>query len=268
MKASPQSQLETAWARFDDGDSDGAAELLTDALESGDGELRGEALLLQCHILIVRGQGDKAAAVLAEAAPLLPEDGECLTDAANVALAIGDATLAGALSGRAIALDNSIADAAYARGLAALALEDQATARDMFTRTAELDASDPDPPWAMTIDEFAAVAEAALEELPAPAAERLENVPIIVEAAPSPELIADGIDPRLLGLFSGVPLTERSSIEPGEPALDAIHLFQRNLERSCSNRQELVDEIRVTVLHETAHFFGLEDEDLEPLGLA
>ena len=50
-------------------------------------------------------------------------------------------------------------------------------------------------------------------------------------------------------------------------SLDAIHLFQRNLEAAAGSREELEDEIRITVLHETAHFFGLEDDDLEAIGL-
>jgi predicted Zn-dependent protease with MMP-like domain len=79
--------------------------------------------------------------------------------------------------------------------------------------------------------------------------------------------VREGVDPRLLGLFSGVPLPDKTAVGPPAPVLDAIHLFQHNLERACRDREQLRAEIRITVLHETAHFFGLDDEDLEKLGL-
>ena len=246
----------------------GANALAKEALESEPADdLRGEALLIHAQASVLAGDKDAAAQRLAQAKPLLPPDSELLTDAANVALALMDAKSAAELAGRAVEVDPDSADAAYAFGLASDALGDTPTARAMFVRTSELDGGEPDPPWAMSVEEFAALVEDTLQELPDDIVKRLENVPIIVEAAPALVLIEDGVDPRLLGLFSGVPLSETSSIEPGQPSLDAIHLFQRNLERSCVDREELEAEIRITVLHETAHFFGLEDDDLEDLGL-
>ena len=52
-----------------------------------------------------------------------------------------------------------------------------------------------------------------------------------------------------------------------EPSITTIHLFKRNLERIAGDLDELAEEVRITVLHETAHYFGLDDEDLERLGL-
>jgi predicted Zn-dependent protease with MMP-like domain len=118
----------------------------------------------------------------------------------------------------------------------------------------------------MTEREFEAIAEAALRELPAEVRDRLANVPILVEDLPSEALIREGTDPRLLGLFSGVPLPDKTH-EGQIPALDTIHLFQRNLERAARGRDHLAEEIRITVLHETAHYFGLDDDDLHRLGL-
>ncbi len=268
MKESPKLLLESAWARIDEGDSGGAHSLAVQVLTDGaDGNEKGEALLVSAHALILGGNEPGAQTALAQCRDLLADDPDLLTDAANVALALSDAAAAAELSDRAVLLDESNADAAYARSLAAQAVGDRATAIALGLRTAELDASADAPPWAMTVDEFAAFAEETFDSLPAIVIERLENVPIIVEPAPTKELIADGIDPRLLGLFSGVPLTERSILAEGQPSLDAIHLFQRNLENSCVTREELIEEIRITVIHETAHFFGLDDDDLEELGL-
>jgi predicted Zn-dependent protease with MMP-like domain len=53
----------------------------------------------------------------------------------------------------------------------------------------------------------------------------------------------------------------------GPPHVDVIHLFQRNLERETTGEEQLAEQIRITVLHETAHFFGYEDDRLEELGL-
>mgnify|MGYP001602101261 FL=1 len=64
-----------------------------------------------------------------------------------------------------------------------------------------------------------------------------------------------------------MPYPEKSSVTGAIPHLDAIHLYQRNIERVCRSRDEVASEIRTTVLHETGHFFGLSEEDLEEMGL-
>ncbi len=128
--------------------------------------------------------------------------------------------------------------------------------------------SDREPRPLMTVDEFAATAEAALAELPQELLEQLGNVAIIVAERPSPEMVADGIDPRrVLGLYHGVPLAKRS-VSFGAPYADTIHLFRENLERVCRTREELAARIRIVVLHETAHFFGYSEAQLRAMGLA
>jgi len=119
----------------------------------------------------------------------------------------------------------------------------------------------------MTADEFAAAAEAALVELPQDLLERLSNVAVIVADRPSPEMVAEGVDPRALGLYHGVPLAKRS-VSFGAPYADTIHLFRANLERVCATREELAARIRIVVLHETAHFFGCSEAQLRSMGLA
>ena len=132
----------------------------------------------------------------------------------------------------------------------------------------EDDVSDAEPHPLMTADEFAATAEAALAELPQELLERLGNVAVIVADRPSPEMVADGIDPRrVLGLYHGVPLSRRS-VAFGAPYADTIHLFSANIERVCATRADLARQIRVTVLHETAHFFGYSEGQLRSMGLA
>jgi predicted Zn-dependent protease with MMP-like domain len=98
----------------------------------------------------------------------------------------------------------------------------------------------------------------ALDELPAPLAAALENLAVVVEDE-------HPADPDLFGLFQGVPLTEQSSAAPPGPP-NKISIYRRPLEESFSDPAELREEIRITVLHELAHYFGIEEERLAELG--
>jgi predicted Zn-dependent protease with MMP-like domain len=92
-------------------------------------------------------------------------------------------------------------------------------------------------------------------------------VPIIASDYPSVEIVAEGNDPRMMGFFSGVPYPEKSHVAGATPHLDCVFLYQRNIERMCRNHDELAREIRITLLHETGHFFGLSEEELDEMGL-
>jgi len=78
---------------------------------------------------------------------------------------------------------------------------------------------------------------------------------------------AGGVDdPRdLLGLYHGTPLTERS-LEHGVQLPDRIVIYQRNIERMCRSRSQILREVRKTVFHEIGHHFGLDEDDLAELG--
>ncbi|MEJ5349838.1 MAG: metallopeptidase family protein [Desulfosoma sp.] len=116
--------------------------------------------------------------------------------------------------------------------------------------------------------EFEEVVERAVSRIPWEIRRHLDNVVITVEHRPSPELLEEMGLPSgetLLGLYDGVPLPERSLTEP--PLYpDTIYIFQDPLERLCSTREELIEEIELTVVHEIAHAFGISDEHLEELG--
>jgi predicted Zn-dependent protease with MMP-like domain len=101
---------------------------------------------------------------------------------------------------------------------------------------------------------------AALDELPAHLAGALENVAVVVEDE-HPE------DPDLFGLYEGVPLTERSSWDGGRLP-DRITIYRRPLEEEFPDPEELREEIRITVLHELAHLFGIDEDRLDDLGYA
>ena len=108
----------------------------------------------------------------------------------------------------------------------------------------------------------------AIRELPEEFRKRLNNVAIIVEDYPSEELIERmSLDPgdTLFGLYEGVPLTERGFFaEPLYP--DRILIFQRAIEDECDSPEEVKDELKTTLVHEVAHFFGMDDDYLEEIG--
>jgi len=109
----------------------------------------------------------------------------------------------------------------------------------------------------MDRDRFEQLAEEALESLPKEFREKLTNVAIIVEDTPP----RDWKERRLLlGLFHGVPRTEKSVFDSTPP--DHIYLYQRNIEAVCSSEGEIRRQIRNTLLHEVGHYFGLNEEEL------
>jgi predicted Zn-dependent protease with MMP-like domain len=96
----------------------------------------------------------------------------------------------------------------------------------------------------------------------------VEEVPIEIKDRPSRKhLQSVGLsdDAVLLGLYSGVPLTERS-VEHSGRLPDVIFLFQEDIELVSDSEQQLQEEIRVTLLHEIGHYYGMDEDDLEKLG--
>lgn len=117
----------------------------------------------------------------------------------------------------------------------------------------------------LTRIEFEAVVAEALDSLPKRFADLVENVVVTVEEEPSAEDLesdeddAEG-DGELLGIYRGVALTDRTHDDPLLP--DEIALFRGPINRVTSSRQDAVDEVRQTVIHELGHYFGLGDDEL------
>ncbi len=108
-----------------------------------------------------------------------------------------------------------------------------------------------------------------LDKLPKQFRKQLHNVEVVIEERPGEELFLDaGLDPEydtLYGLYQGVPLPDRSSLYP--PILpDKITIFSEPLLRDFPDPDELREQIRITVLHEIAHYFGFDDDEIDKLG--
>lgn len=128
------------------------------------------------------------------------------------------------------------------------------------------------PPVRMSRNEFDREVRKAARKLPRQFRQSLDRVPVVVQDIPDASL-AEGEDreevaPDILGLFDGIPLPETSTFDMPQTRPNTIYLFQRNLERIAKDRDDLIEQIRITLYHELAHYLGFEEEDMDDMGLA
>ncbi len=112
----------------------------------------------------------------------------------------------------------------------------------------------------MSREEFEDAVRDALDEIPPELARQIDNVVVLVEDDPPED------DPELLGLYEGVPLTERGEFWATGALPDRITIYRRPTLALCDSRDDVVEEVAVTVVHEIAHHFGIDDERLHELG--
>ena len=115
----------------------------------------------------------------------------------------------------------------------------------------------------MTPSEFAAAVQHAVDHLPVWVHEALEHIEIVIMDEPGPDIEEEGED--LLGLYVGIPLTERSVEDVGELP-DIIYIFRQPHLALNLPEPELREEVAKTLVHEIAHYFGIEDDHLERIG--
>ena len=122
----------------------------------------------------------------------------------------------------------------------------------------------------MTTAHFRRLVADALDSLPPEFLRRMENVVVLVEDVPREQRHSRAPAPRsqkpktlLLGVFVGVPATQRSVFSPAGPA--HIVLYQKNIESVCHSDAEIRTQVRLTVMHEIGHYFGMSEEQLRHL---
>jgi len=108
-------------------------------------------------------------------------------------------------------------------------------------------------------DAFERLVDRALDDIPDELARLVHNVVVLVEDEPPED------EPDILGLYDGVALTERTS-DYGLVLPDRIFVFRRPLMEMCDDLDDLTEEVRITVVHEIAHHFGIDDDQLHALG--
>ena len=111
----------------------------------------------------------------------------------------------------------------------------------------------------MPRDQFEGLVAAALDDVPAELTALMDNCVVLVEDDPPED------DPDLLGVYVGTPLTDRGAGYTMQLP-DRITIFRRPTLEMCSSADEVVAEVRITVVHEIAHHFGIDDERLDELG--
>lgn len=113
----------------------------------------------------------------------------------------------------------------------------------------------------MSVQRFDELVDAALDLIPDDLAALVQNCVVVVEGrAPEP-------DSGLLGFYDGIPLSERDSLYSGVLP-DRIVIYREAILDLCASEDEVVDEVRITVWHEVAHYFGIDDDQLDELGYA
>jgi predicted Zn-dependent protease with MMP-like domain len=115
-------------------------------------------------------------------------------------------------------------------------------------------------PYHVSADDFDTIAAEAFDTIPAPLRERLEadNLMITIHSDASADDRDDDIDERVLGFYEGAAESAFST----SPYPKRIVLLQNHIEAYCTSRAELVEQVTDTVLHEVAHYFGLDHDDI------
>jgi predicted Zn-dependent protease with MMP-like domain len=214
---------------------------------------------------------DQAARELGRAVELDPDDAEFR---ANLAFALFSACRfsdAEQAARQAILTDARLPDAHYALALVLERCESsQAAAEDAFRRAAELDPEAYPAPRRSSREAFESLVRSASDQLPERFQRPLSEVVVSVENLPSDEILRSEsipLDPELFGLFVGVPLTARTTFAPGGELPPRVLIFQCTLERCFPVEAQLVEEIARTLYHELGHYLGMDEDDLEAIGL-
>ena len=266
--------LEEARDALEGGDPERALDLATEgsriAGRGDDVELSAWLALAEGQALLSLGDAPSALARIREAARTLPDDLDVRAEEASALHELSRFEEAAAILERVLHEDPDDAGSHWLLGLCLERLGRGAAAERHMDRARDLAPEDFPEPVSLSPDAFEAVVEEALAELPGPVRGWLANVAITVEDLPDPEelLLSDPPhSPTILGIFRGAPLGDKASMDPWSHFPSGIALFQRNLERYARDRDELVEEIRVTLLHEVGHFLGLDEEELRERGL-
>lgn len=262
------SLLEEGFDALEDEDPETALESGREALSLDPDDTDAHWLVGAAHLDLL----DVEAAVvhLRRAVEIDPENAEAF--AALGAALFERLDLRGAIRALRSAIDliPDYADAHWWLGLVLEREGDAEGAAKSFARATALDRKAFPAPHCVSEAEFRQLVEKAIKKLPVTFRESLKNLAIMVEALPDDQVLAGDppLSPSILGLHVGTPLPERGGSGGRSGDLpNTIFLFQKNIERAASTRDELVEEIEVTLLHEIGHYLGLDEDDVDARGL-
>ena len=246
-----------------------AAELAQQAHRKARDDAERHAALLLKGVALARLQDDRAAlAALDRALQLVPDSFEARLEKAQVLFDLCRFDDAQALAEALSSEDTEEPLAWHLLGLLAERAGDDRRARRLLAKATALDPEAFPAPVPLREGDFDRAVQDALAALPPLAKQHLGNVTVSVAPFPSLDDLDGGeLSPGILGVFRGTPVGSRSVASAMDHATAEIVLFQRNLERFARTREELVEQIGVTVAHEVGHLLGLDEDDLFERGL-
>lgn len=233
-------------------------------LARGDEELRAELALLEGIGLAGLGANSDALKALDRAAQYLGDDPELLQERGIALFHLWRLDEARRVLEHLLGIEPQAAWALHYLGVIWDRAGEETKAADFFRRAHEAAPEEIPLPFRIAEADFDRLVEEAIAGLPEKVRRYLSNVAIAVEAYPQESEFGgdDIVSPSVLGVFRGSPLGEKGTFDPWSHFPNSILLFQRSLENSVGTREELVDEIGITLLHEVGHFLGLDEDDL------
>jgi predicted Zn-dependent protease with MMP-like domain/Flp pilus assembly protein TadD len=240
------------------------------ARKAHDKQMLAELLLLAGMALDKLGDAKRALEVLGEAASLSPKSCEVALERGIALFQLLRLDDAKKQFEKTLSLDRKEGWANHYLGLVAERKGELDEAKRQFKEARRKLPEELPPPIEVSSEAFDKAVEDALERLPERVRRYLTNVSISVEDLPADEDIAGGeepLSPEIVGLFVGPALTERTTGDPWSHFPSAILLYQKNLQRTCRSREELIEQIGITLIHEVGHFLGLSEDELYERGL-
>jgi predicted Zn-dependent protease with MMP-like domain len=261
--------LDEAETALDQGDPQRALTLCDGLLRSA--PQHAGALFVRGDALRAMARLEEAAVAYRAAAVAEPEHASSWASLALTVFELLRFDEAQRASARALRADPASAEAWWVRALLAEWRGDMRARERALAHARWLDPGQYPIPVELSAEEIEDVVSTAVEELHPDIQEYLANVAILLEDMPS-ESILRSFDPPaspldLLGFFGGHPVGERGGDDPWSQLPPTIYLFRRNLERHAVDRDNLIEELRITVFHEVGHFLGLDEDDLGARGL-
>lgn len=232
-----------------------------------DDRLRFEWALTRALCFLAEGELEGAREDLEIALKVEPEDYEARQTYAEVLLELGK------LAAAKTALEKLAEDfpddpaAWHFLGVLAERAGDEVKAEACFRTATGLDAEAFPPATKLSEAEFDAAVKEAIAKLPEHAKAELGNVTMSVEPFPDDASLGGEVTPLILGVFVGTPIDARSPVVAEHHLTAEIILYQRNLQRFARTRDELIEQIGITVLHEVGHLLGLDEDQLYDRGL-